>query len=163
VSFVQLFDENVQLPAGLRGRQASAQMAASAVQFRGFDHVGIRVTDAARALDFYARLGFRLDPDFSSEGVAEIVAGDGTRINLIFNGIPRANNVLLDEPVKWPGYTHGAFIVESLQTVLDWAASEGVPITEGPVDWSRRLTCFLRDPDGNVLEFNGLQDAGDVS
>ena len=32
-----------------------------------------------------------------------------------------------------------------------------VPITEGPVDWGRRLTCFLRDPDGNVLEFNELK------
>jgi hypothetical protein len=24
------------------------------------------------------------------------------------------------------------------------------------VNWGRRLTCFLRDPDGNVLEFNEL-------
>jgi catechol 2,3-dioxygenase-like lactoylglutathione lyase family enzyme len=64
---------------------------------------------------------------------------------------------MLDEPVKWPGYTHGAFVVGSLQTVLDWAAREGVTITEGPVDWGRRLTCFLRDPDGNVLEFNELK------
>ena len=67
-----------------------------------------------------------------------------------------ARNILLDEPTKWPGYTHGVFIVDSLQDVLDWAASEGVVITEGPVDWGRRLTCFLRDPDGNVLEFNEL-------
>ena len=132
-------------------------MTASAIQFHGFDHVGIRVTDRARALDFYGKLGFCLDPDFSSDEVAEIVAEDGTRINLIFNGVPRANNVLLDEPVKWPGYTHGAFIVGSLQAVLDWAARDGVRVTEGPVDWGRRLTCFLRDPDGNVLEFNELK------
>ena len=102
-------------------------------------------------------LDFASIPDFSDEGVAEIVAGDGTRINLIFNGIARANNVLLDEPVKWPGYTHGAFVVESLQAVIDWATREGIAITEGPVDWGRRLTCFLRDPDGNVLEFNELK------
>jgi hypothetical protein len=42
--------------------------------------------------------------------------------------------------------------------VIDWAARSGVRITEGPVDWQRRLTCFLRDPDGNVLEFNELKD-----
>ena len=66
-------------------------------------------------------------------------------------------HVLLDEPVKWPGYTHGAFVVESLQAVIDWATREGIAITEGPVDWDRRLTCFLRDPDGNVLEFNELK------
>lgn len=132
-------------------------MTAPAIQFQGYDHVGIRVTDPQRALDFYGKLGFRLDPDFSSDDVAEIVAEDGTRLNLIFNGVPRANNVLLDEPVKWPGYTHGAFVVGSLQAVLDWAEREGVTITEGPVDWGRRLTCFLRDPDGNVLEFNELR------
>jgi catechol 2,3-dioxygenase-like lactoylglutathione lyase family enzyme len=127
------------------------------IEFRGYDHVGIRVTDAPRALEFYRKLGFRVDPDFSSDDVAEIVAGDGSRINLIFNGVSRANNVLLDEPVKWPGYTHGAFVVDSVQAVLDWAEREGVAITEGPVDWGRRLTCFLRDPDGNVLEFNELK------
>jgi lactoylglutathione lyase len=125
---------------------------------QGYDHVGIRVSDAARALAFYAALGFRADPEFSDERVAEIVAADGTRINLIFNGIARdgAHNILLDEATKWPGYTHAAFVVDSLQQLLDWAEREGVAITEGPVDWGRRLTCFLRDPDGNVLEFNEL-------
>jgi lactoylglutathione lyase len=143
---------------GERARAAKRrQMTRSAILFQGYDHVGIRVSDARRALDFYARLGFRIDPRFSSQDVAEIVASDGTRINLIFNGAVRGNNVLLDEPVKWPGYTHGAFLVESLQSVLDWAAREGVAITEGPVDWGRRLTCFVRDPDGNVLEFNELK------
>lgn len=125
---------------------------------QGYDHVGIRVSDAARAVDFYQRLGFAVDPDCSDERVAEMVSADGTRINLVFNGVARggANNVLMDEPVKWPGHTHAAFIVDSLQALLDWAAAEGVAITEGPVDWGRRLTCFLRDPDGNVLEFNEL-------
>lgn len=128
------------------------------MRIHGYDHVGIRVSDAERALRFYARLGFRADPEFSDDQVAEIVAADGTRINLIFNGVARdgANNILLDEPTRWPGYTHAAFIVDSLQQLLDWAASEGVTITEGPVDWGRRMTCFFRDPDGNVLEFNEL-------
>lgn len=138
-------------------RAANLLFVMGAIAFRGYDHVGIRVSDRVRALDFYARLGFALDPEFSDDRVAEVVASDGTRINLIFNGVARANNVLLDEPVKWPGYTHGAFVVESLQAVIEWAAREGVRITEGPVDWGRRLTCFLRDPDGNVLEFNELK------
>ncbi len=128
------------------------------MRIKGYDHVGIRVSDAKRALEFYAKLGFHPDPQFSNDRVAEIVADDGARINLIFNAVAcsGARNILLDEPIKWPGYTHCAFIVDSLQDVLDWAGSEGVRITEGPVDWGRRLTCFLRDPDGNVLEFNEL-------
>lgn len=123
-----------------------------------YDHVGIRVSDAKRARDFYRKLGFEIDPDFSNDRVAEMITPDGARINLIFNGIaqPNGHNILLDEPVKLPGYTHGAFIVESLQDIVDWAAKEGVSITEGPVNWGRRLTCFIRDPDGNVIEFNEL-------
>jgi catechol 2,3-dioxygenase-like lactoylglutathione lyase family enzyme len=130
-----------------------------ALRISGYDHVGIRVSDRVRAIDFYARLGFAIDPAYCSERVAEMVSADGARINLIFNGVarPAAGNVLMDEPVKWPGYTHAAFIVDALQPLLDWAAAEGITITEGPVDWGRRLTCFLRDPDGNVLEFNELR------
>lgn len=122
-----------------------------------YDHVGLRVTNRDRALAFYADLGFTIDPDFTNERVAEIVSPGGVRINLIFNGEARANNVLLDEPNKWPGYTHAAFIVDRLADILAWAEARGVTITEGPVDWGRRLTCFLRDPDGNVLEFNELK------
>ena len=127
------------------------------VAIRAFDHVGIRVTDRDRALAFYADLGFIEVPELSNDRVAEVVSADGVRLNLIFNGQVRLNNVLLDEPKRWPGYTHAAFIVSRLQDIIDWAAARGVPITEGPHDWGRRLTCFLRDPDGNVLEFNELR------
>jgi catechol 2,3-dioxygenase-like lactoylglutathione lyase family enzyme len=132
----------------------------SSVAVTAFDHVGIRVTDAKRALAFYGKFGFEIDPDYSNERVAEIVSRGGVRLNLIFNGVPTPdrNNLLLDEPNKWPGYTHAAFIVSRLQDILDLAAREKIAITEGPVDWGRRLTCFLRDPDGNVLEFNELKD-----
>ena len=127
------------------------------VTVQAFDHVGIRVTDRMRALAFYADLGFAIDADCSNDRVAEIVSADGVRLNLIFNGEVRRNNVLLDEPVRWPGYTHAAFVVPQLQALIEWAAERGIAITEGPHDWGRRLTCFLRDPDGNVLEFNELK------
>ena len=125
-----------------------------------YDHVGIRVVDRTRALAFYGALGFAPDPRFTSERVAEIVTPHGARINLIFNGVapPGGRNVLMDVDARWPGVTHAAFIVDKLDAVLAWAARSGVAITEGPVDWQRRLTCFLRDPDGNVLEFNELKD-----
>ena len=129
------------------------------MRIQGYDHVGIRVSNRVRALDFYAKLGFAADPRFTDERVAEVVAADGTRINLIFNAValPGARNPLLDDPVKLPGYTHAAFVVDCLDDLLAWADNEGIAITEGPVDWGRRMTCFLRDPDGNVLEFNELK------
>ena len=127
------------------------------VQITAYDHVALRVTESKRALDFYAELGFNIDPEFSTECVAEIANPAGVRMNLIFNGVARPDSVLLDEPRRWPGYTHASFIVDDLCTILNWAAKKGVAITEGPMDLGRRLTCFLRDPDGNVLEFNELK------
>ncbi len=134
------------------------------MHIQDYDHFGIRVTDRDRALAFYEALGFRIDPNYSNDRVAEVVNSSGIRLNLIFNGRPHPNgNVLLDDPVKWPGYTHAAFTVERMEDVLAWAEAHQVRITEGPVDWGRRLTCFLRDPDQNVLEFNELKTDPEVS
>jgi len=129
------------------------------VKLTAYDHVGLRVTDCARALDFYGALGFHLDPNHSSQTALEIVNESGVRLNLLLSGepTPQRDNVLVDRPQKWPGYTRAAFIVDNLTDVLSWAAEHHITITEGPVDWGRRLTCFLRDPDSNVLEFNELK------
>ncbi len=127
----------------------------------GYDHVGIRVSDRVRALAFYADLGFfpEHEAQVESANAVYIVNAQGARIHLICNALPPPDgrNVLMDVPEKWPGITHPAFIVRRIQDVLDWAAAAGVEITEGPVEWDeRRITCFLRDPDRNVLEFNEL-------
>jgi lactoylglutathione lyase len=129
------------------------------LQIIAYDHVGLRVTDRDRSLAFYEDLGFKLDPDYSTDTALELVSPSGVRINLILNGqpTPAGDNVLLDRRQKWPGYTHMAFVVDRLADILDWASQRRIPITEGPVDWGRRLTCFLRDPDSNVLEFNELK------
>jgi catechol 2,3-dioxygenase-like lactoylglutathione lyase family enzyme len=121
--------------------------------------VGLRVTDRARSLAFYEALGFSVDEQHSIETALEVVNETGFRLNLILNGqpTPARDNVLLDRPRKWPGYTHAAFIVNSVAGILTWAAEREIAITEGPVDWGRRLTCFLRDQDANVLEFNELK------
>ncbi|THD59056.1 VOC family protein [Phenylobacterium sp.] len=126
------------------------------------DHVGIRVSDRARAQAFYERLGFVLDPDEDSPGGRSIglVNGAGARINLIYNAAPRASggNVLMDIADKWPGYTHAAFLVASLDELVVWLEREGLRITEGPSVFGqgRRKVCFIRDPDGNVLEFDEI-------
>ena len=130
------------------------------IHLTSYDHVGIRVSNRQAAIGFYKKLGFLIDPKFTDDRVAELLTPTGVRINLIFNGAAQAgaHNILLDHPVKLPGYTHAAFVVHDLEAVVRWADAEGIVITEGPVDWGRRLTCFIRDPDGNVLEFNQLKD-----
>lgn len=91
-----------------------------------------------------------------------MVNGD-VRINLIFNAERRADrtNVLFDETRKYPGITHPAFVVDDLGAVIAVCNDKGIPITEGPVDiGERRRALFIRDPDGNVLEFDEFLAAG---
>lgn len=129
------------------------------------DHIGIRVSDLARAEAFYGKLGFVRDPDEYAPAVRAcgLVHPSGLRIHLIYNGVPAEDgNVLLDTAVKRPGYTHAAFIIESMADLVVWLEKEKIAITEGPVDMGhgRRTVCFIRDPDRNVLEFNELHTAG---
>ncbi|BFM05641.1 VOC family protein [Halioxenophilus aromaticivorans] len=125
----------------------------------GIDHFGIRVTDRARAVGFYQQLGFRQTEWLPQFEANEMTNPQGIRINLIFNGSRRQENrnVLLDEPIKYPGFTHPAFVVTDLVALKHWCQSEGIVITEDihPIG-RRRKAMFIRDPDGNVLEFNQL-------
>lgn len=123
------------------------------------DHVGIRVTDLDIAEAFYAKFGFLRDPHEFAPAVKAcgLVHPNGLRIHLIYNGVAaKDGNVLLDATVKWPGYTHAAFIIPSMEDLVAWLAREEIAITEGPVEMGhgRRRVCFVRDPDCNVLEFN---------
>ncbi len=126
-------------------------------RIQAYDHIGIRVSDRSRAMAFYQALGFVESASFAQFEANEMITAAGVRINLIFNGTRRANNVLLDEPVKLPGITHPAFIVDDLQALQAWLTEQGIAITEGPHHIGpRRIALFIRDPDGNVLEFNQL-------
>jgi len=124
-----------------------------------YDHVGIRVSDRNRSVRFYQTLGFVESARFPEHEANEMLSSDGVRINLIFNAArrPGAQNILLDEPIKLPGMTHPAFIVDDLDALAAWFSEQGIVITEGPHHIGpRRIALFIRDPDGNVLEFNQL-------
>ena len=126
-----------------------------------YDHIGIRVSDKQQAMSFYQALGFVESASFPLFEANEMLSADGVRINLIFNGtrMPNSHNALLDAPVKLPGMTHPAFIVDDLKVLEAWLGERGIFITEGPHHiGARRVALFIRDPDGNVLEFNQLVD-----
>lgn len=123
----------------------------------GIAHVGTRVHDLDRALAFYSLLGFekRAGP-VGPEPVAILRTPSGVEINLILNA-PEAEtpNVLMDVPVKKPGHTHIALWVEDLDAALATMKDNGVRITEGPLDFGAGVRAFfVRDPDGNVIEFD---------
>jgi lactoylglutathione lyase len=123
---------------------------------KAIDHVGVRVSNRERALEFYRKLGFELVWTGGPEPVAIIRNAAGIEINLILNGVPDSGsgNVLLDHPTKYPGYTHVAYQVEaaSIEDVVSELGALGIRITEGPVELGGAMAVFVRDPDGNVVE-----------
>lgn len=124
-----------------------------------YEHVGIRVTDRDQARAFYEKLGWREEIDLPEHHANEMVNDAGVYINLVFNGVkrPEGRNILQDEPLKYPGVTHAAFIIEDMDDLLRLLEQEGFPPSGGPYIYSgRRKVLFIRDPDGNVLEFNEL-------
>jgi lactoylglutathione lyase len=123
------------------------------------DHIGIRVRDLDRALDFYRALGFALAHRAVGDDVAIVRNEHGVELNLVFNanaGDPTAN-ILMDVPEKFPGYTHIALRVTSIPATLAALKANNIAITQGPVSFGDpgQVSVFVRDPDRNVIELRG--------
>lgn len=125
-------------------------------QITGINHVGLRVRDLAATRDFYEKLGFVfLVGPVGPEPVAIMEHPSGVNINFILNTSPDASptNVLMDEPTKHAGYTHIALNITDAEAVKEQLEDLGIEITE-TVEFEGAVFFFIRDPDGNVIEFH---------
>lgn len=127
------------------------------VAILGVAHLGIRIAELQRSLDFYERLGFkRVAGPFAGEPVVILENAAGVEINLIVNAVPSSSsNVLMDVPDKHPGYTHVALLVSDLEQTRERLATLGIELSGGPVSFPNGARAvFVRDPDRNVIELH---------
>ena len=116
---------------------------------RKIDHVVLTTAQPEACADFYQKLGFR----FVDRGERyEFMAGD-FKLNVHFAGMelePKAAHVQT-------GSADLCFEVDSLGTLCQQLAAAGIPVERGPVArhgvWGQMQSVYVRDPDGNLLEF----------
>lgn len=130
-------------------------------EISGINHIGIRVANLDTARRFYEQLGFVfLEGPIGPEPVAVMEHPSGVNINFILNADPGlTDNILMDVPERYPGYTHMALDVSDIEAVQATLNRLGIPITEGPITLpGGDIMVFIRDQDRNVIEFH--QNAG---
>ena len=126
-------------------------------EISGINHVGLRIRDLARSRAFYEKLGFEfIIGPFGPEPVAVMEHLSGVNINFILNASNDASgdNILMDVPAKHTGYTHMALEISDRESVKQQLTKAGVSITETVELPDGAVFFFIRDPDGNVIEFH---------
>ncbi len=126
-------------------------------QITRINHVGLRIRDLDLARVFYKKLGFEfIVGPIGPEPVAIMEHPSGVNINFILNASADAaeNNILMDVSVKHTGFTHIALEITDRDAVASQLADAGIAITETIELANGTVFFFVRDPDGNVIEFH---------
>ena len=119
------------------------------------NHIGLRVRNLEITRSFYEKLGFIfLVGPVGPEPVAIMEHPSGVNINFILNAdLNSTENILMDIPKKHTGYTHIALEVTDAESAAKKIEALGIAITE-KVEYEGAQFFFIRDPDGNVIEFH---------
>lgn len=132
------------------------------LDIKSVNHVGIRVRDKSRSMSFYENLGFQLIQDVGFDKGHPVIMKHpgGVVVNLLgpANTID-GSNILMDVDEKYPGYTHIALTVSSLDDAREFMNTNGVEIS-GSFSFQNMSAIFIRDPDRNVIEFDAYGDVG---
>jgi lactoylglutathione lyase len=126
------------------------------LEIEAVNHVGIRVGEKSRSVSFYGSVGFAFVNDAGFEDGHPVIMRhpSGVVVNLLGPATAgEDSNVLMDLDEKYPGYTHVALTVSSLEVARRFLTVEGIAIT-GSFSFGEMSAIFIRDPDRNVIELD---------
>ena len=123
---------------------------------KGIDNIGVAVTDLARSMAFYEKLGFTKSYDYDAD-VKGASMSCGSAVLFLFQTkqtnppAVRRDPSLAQNP---PGIDHISFVVEDVDALYNDLKAKGIAFNGEPADqdWGARLV-GLKDPDGNNLYF----------
>ncbi len=96
------------------------------------NHIGIRIRDKSVSIPFYELLGFQFKTDVGFEQGHPIILRHPCGVVLNLLGPAEAgdgNNILMDVDDKYPGITHFALTVSSLDETRTYLANCDIPLT----------------------------------
>ena len=123
------------------------------------DHIGIRVSDKARSVEFYEGLGFETLMDVGFEQGHPIIMRHPSGVVLNLLGPSTAandKNILMDVDEKFPGITHVSFKVASMDAAKRVLRDRAIPLS-GEFTFKGMHAVFIRDPDRNVIELDAYE------
>ena len=131
------------------------------------NHVGIRIADQSRSIAFYEQLGFEFKTDVGfAEGHPIVMRHpSGVVLNLLGPSTTTDGvNILMDVEQKYPGITHVALTVASIDGAKNFMREHSIEVT-GSFSFGGMSAIFVRDPDRNVIELDAYDssDEDDMS
>ena len=126
------------------------------LNIQNVNHVGIRIRDKSRSVEFYKQLGFEYSADAGFEQGHPVIMKHPSGVVLNLLGPANSSlesNVLMDIEEKHAGITHIALTVESLADAKAFLDKHGIELT-GSFSFGGMSAVFIRDPDRNVIELD---------
>ncbi len=123
------------------------------------DHIGIRISDRARSIEFYEALGFETLADIGFDQGHPVIMQhpSGVVLNLLGpSNTANDKNILMDVDEKYPGITHVSFKVASMDEARSFLKDRGIALT-GEFTFKGMHAIFIRDPDRNVIELDAYE------
>ena len=114
------------------------------------------VTDPARSRDFWIDvLGAELFREYG--GTSVVLRFSGTWLLLVTGGGPTADKpgVVFQPPADTDRVSHAITLrVTDCQAAYEVLRSRGATFLTPPHDWGAEVRCYLRDPDGHLVEIS---------
>jgi catechol 2,3-dioxygenase-like lactoylglutathione lyase family enzyme len=114
------------------------------------------VSDPARSRDFWVDvLGAELYREYG--GTSVVLRFAGTWLLLVSGGGPTADKpaVVFQPPVDADLVSHAMTLrVADCQATYEALLARGAAFLTPPHDWGAEIRCFLRDPDGHLVEIS---------
>ena len=116
------------------------------------------VSDLARSRSFWTdMLGAEVFREYG--GTSVVLRFAGTWLLLVTGGGPTADKptVVFQPPADPDQVSHAMTLrVADCQAVYEALRSRGATFLTPPHDWGAEIRCFLRDPDGHLVEISQL-------